>query len=505
MLKFNRVGRRGFLTLTGGVVTTAILAACGAPASPTAPPAKAPAAAAPAPAAADTKPAQAQAPAAAKPVTSANAVTVRYVTRGQPSASNFAPLWDEFQVEFTKRFPNIKVEIQPSPGASYQEQTVNQIVAGTAPDVMEQCCWQSTYFVQNGHTLNLQPRIQSDSAAVDLNDFYKYQFDAWRDAKNDIHLFPTYTGTMVVFYNKDWFTEKGVPFLPKNWDENIDLVKYAEIGNKFKESGQIRKWGSTNYGMTAKNFAWVVQMHLRGFGINMVDPANPNRAQLDDPKALQALELIRKWIHDDKWFAYGADSASLGGLNVQGLFNGGKVAMIEMGSWGLTNAVDGAKFKWDIAPQPKGPAGQTTHQSVDGAMIWKGTKVQDESWILIRESASAWNMRRKMKWGTQPSRKSVLADFPAELRKQNPIFNNVNLEVFAESFAKDIGRPEEMFAKNDKTCKDEILGPAFEQVMQLGKAPVDLIGKASKIVEKFNTGQVGIGDIGRELNAIGIN
>jgi hypothetical protein len=246
-------------------------------------------------------------------------------------------------------------------------------------------------------------------------------------------------------------------------------------------------------------------MHLRGFGINMVDPKNPNRAQLDDPKALECLELIRKWIWDDKWFAYGADTQALGGLNVQSLFNAGRTAMLELGSWNLVTAAEGAKFKWDLAPQPKGPAGQTTHQSVDGAMVWKGSKNQDAAWILLRETASSWNMARKMKYGTQPSRKSLLAEFPATLRKAYPQMADVNLEIFADSFANDIGRPEEMFAKNDKACKDDILGPAFDKVMQLGKAPVDLIGKASKIVEKLNTGAIGVGDIGRELNAIGIS
>jgi hypothetical protein len=57
---------------------------------------------------------------------------------------------------------------------------------------------------------------------------------------------------------------------------------------------------------------------------------------------------------------------------------------------------------------------------------------------------------------------------------------------------------------NDKVCKDEILKPAFDKVLLLNQAPVDLIGKAAKIVEKFNTRQITLADIGSELNAIGI-
>ena len=425
------------------------------------------------------------------------AVKLQYQSREPERAAGIQQLWSEFYPWFRNQHPNVDVEFIPQ-GTQYFEQVVASIVAGTAADLHEQCCWQSTFFMQEGHTLNLQPYIKRDGGEVKLDDYYKYQLDAWKDAKGDIHLLPRFTGTVVLYYNKDMFAEKGVPSLPKTWDENIDIFQYAEIGNKFKVRTGLLKWGSSNYGMSSN---WLTQYHLRGWGVNMVDPKNPNRSNLDQPKALEALENIRKWIWDDKWFAYGNE---MGGQGVIALFLSGRLGMMEMGPWELGNVAEQATFKWDVAPMPKGPAGQTTHQSVDGTFIWNKTKYPDEAWTLLKALTSPYYGRLYIQYATkQPSRKSLIPEFSKILREQNPIYQDVNLEAFSSSLAKDIGRPEEMF-NNDKVCKDEILKPAFDKVLLLNQAPVDLIGKAAKIVEKFNTRQITLADIGRELNAIGI-
>lgn len=410
-------------------------------------------------------------------------------------------LWQEFYAKFREENPHIEVEFLPQP-AQYIEQAVSSMVAGTAADTHEHCCWATYYFIELGQTLNLQPYIRRDWAEINMDDYYKYQFDPWKDDNGDIHLMPRFTGTVVLYYNKDWFAEKGVPPLPKSWDENIDIFKYAEIGNKFKQTTQPLKWGSTNYGMSAN---WLTQYHLRGWGVNMVDPKDRRRSNLDQPKALECLENIRKWIWEDKWFGYStAGAAEQGFVNPTALFVSGRVAMMEMGPWELLNVMEQAKFKWDLAPLPKGPAGQTTHQSVDGTFIWKGTKYPDEAWTLLKGLTSPFYGRLYIKYASkQPSRKSLIPDFLKILRDQYPQLKDVNLEVFTDSLPRDIGRPEEMF-KNDKVAKDEILKPAFDKVMLLNQAPVEVIAKAAKIVEKFNTKQIGIQDIGRELQAIGV-
>lgn len=450
------------------------------------------------PPAAPAKP-EAEVPKAEAPAQPAPAEVVKltHQSREPEAAAGIMALWNEFYPWFRDQHPNIEVEWLPQP-SGYFEQTVTAMVAGTAADTIEHCCWQSSYFVQKGESLNLQSLIDRDAAEVNMADYYEHQFDPWKDEQGDIHLMPRFTGTQVVYYNKDFFAEKGIPDLPKSWDDNIDIFQYAEIGNKCKQREGVLKWGCSNYGMNAN---WLTQYHLRGWGTNMVDPTDHRRSNLGTPKSLECLENIRKWIWEDKWFAYGAE---MGGEGVMALFLSGRLGMMEIGPWELVNVIESATFKWDVAPMPKGPVSQTTHQSVDGTFIWKKTKHPEEAWTLLKGLTSPFYGRLYMRHATkQPSRISLLPEFTVILRDQYPGTADVNLEVFGESLAKNLGGPEEMFI-NDAVCKAEILQPAFDKVMLLNELPVEVIAEAAKIVEKFNFGEIGVADIGTELTKIGV-
>jgi multiple sugar transport system substrate-binding protein len=477
------LSRREFLRLSALGVTGLVLASCQGV------PAQQPAAAggAEAPAAAGGE-AGAAAPAAAS-------VLVRYQSREPEMAGGILQLWETFYPKFREDNPNIEVEFLPDPGAGDAlEKALAQMVAGNAPDLTEWCCWQSAVFVQKGETLNLQPLIDRDAEEVNLDDYYPKQFDPWKDQNGDIHLMPRFTGTQIIYYNKDMFDKAGVEYPPSAWgDWNFD--DYVEIGKKFVKKEQPQIWGTSNYGYGAN---WLTQYLIRGFGGNMVDPEDHDRSALCDEPAMEALKWIHSMIWDEQVFAYGS---SLGGLGVLQLFLGERIPMMEMGPWNLGPVAEGARFKWDVAPMPDGPAGHTTHQSVDGTMIWKGTKNPEESWTLMKALTSPWYGELYARYATkQPSRKSVLPLFTKILREQNPIYEEIKLEIFTESIDKGYGGPEEMF-NNDQVSKEQILRPAFDQVMLNNTAPVDLLCRHAEIVTKFNKGEIKIEDLGAAMDA----
>ena len=443
-----------------------------------------------------------------EPIKVEEKVQLRYQSRhgGGPVGKR---LWTAFFEYFYDKNPNVEVEWLVRPEGDQAENITSQMVAGNGPDVYQLCCWQTTFFIQQGQALNLQPYINRDAEEVDIDDFYSQQFVPWT-LNGDIHFMPYYTGTMVIYYNKDLFDQVGVDYLPSKWGE-LSFDAYREACAKFVVREKPLRWGTSNYGQGAN---WLTQYWLRGFGANMVDPDDPDASLLCRPEALECLEAIRSMIHDEKSFAQGAE---MGGVGVHQFFNNKSIAMMEMGSWGLSEAITGAghteaeiaegadwlDFVWDLAPMWTGAGGLGTHQSVDGQGVWSGSPHLEEAWQLCKEVASAEfeMLNITVGDGMQPSRKSVMPFYVDALREQWPILEKVDLEVMTAAMAQDIGGPEEMF-NNDKLCKDQILKPAFDLVFLENKAPVDVICEHSKVIARFNKGEIGIEDIGGELAKI---
>jgi multiple sugar transport system substrate-binding protein len=474
-----KLNRRDFIRLSALGASGMLLAACAKTAAPTQAPA------------AEEKPKEEP-----QATPKQEVVKLRYQSREPEMAGGIMKLWDEFYPAFRDKNPTIEVEFLPDPGGDDRmEKSLAAMVAGDAPDLTEWCCWTSTYFMQKQQTLDLQPLIERDAAEVNMDDYLPNQFDPWKDDKGDIHLLPRFTGTQVVYFNKDWFDRAGVAYPPQEWGA-WDFDDYVETCLKFVSREQPITWGTSNYGYGAN---WLSQYLIRGFGAHMVDPDDHDESGLCEPKAIDALKWIHKGIWEDHTFSYGSE---MGGLGLEQLFYGERIAMMEIGPWQLGPVVENARFKWDVAPMPDGPAGPTTHQSVDGTMIWKGTAHKEESWTLIKALTSVEYGRLYIKYATkQPSRKSILPDFAQILREQAEIYKDIKLEVFTDSIAKNIGAPEEMF-NNDQVCKDQILAPAFDQVMLLGEAPVDLICKHAELCGKFNRGEIDVENLGAALDAI---
>ncbi|MFN8494998.1 MAG: extracellular solute-binding protein [Caldilineaceae bacterium] len=472
------LSRRQFMRLSSAVGFTALIAACAPP------PASAPAAQ-------QSGGQQAAAPSKEK-------VKIQYQSREPENATGIQKMWNEWYPTFQAKHADIEIEFLPNPAGNELEVAMASMVAGTAADILEFCCFNSTFFMQQGQTQDLQDLIDRDAAEVKIDDYYAHQFDPWKK-DGHIHLMPRFTGTQVVYYNKDWFAKAGVEEPPKEWGK-WDYQKYAEIGKKFVADQPQQTWATSNYGWSG-GAAWLAQYWLRGFGTNMVDPKDNTHCQLDSQEAQDCLEFLRALTFDSKEYVPGG-SEMAGGVGPDALFVSGRIAMLEIGPWALNTVMDGAQFKWDVAPMPNGPKGMTTHQSVDGSMIWNKTKHKEEAWAVLKGTTSPEYGLLYAKYGNkQPSRKSILDQFPKVLRELNPKYNDINLELFATSIKQDIGGPEEMFAQ-DNVSKNQILKPPFDRVLVTGDAKPDLIARHAELVTRFNRGQVKVEDLGAEMDKL---
>ncbi len=467
MVTSRGLSRRSFLKFSAALGTTAVLAAC----APTAGPAGGGAA-----------------PAAER-------VKIQYQSREPENAAGVTQMWSEWYPTFQENNPTIEVEFLPWPGGSETEGPYAAMVAGTAPDLLEFCCQNTTFYVQQDQTLNLQPFIDRDAAEVNIDDYYAHQFDAWKK-DGDIQLMPRFTGTQCIYYNVDWFERVGIDLPPKEWG-GWDAQTYAEIGAKFVGTDP-QTWATSNYGLDG---GWITHYWLRGFGTHMVDPEDSTHCMLDTPEARECLEYLRALTWDSKEYVYGNSTMS-GGLGIEALFTSERIAMVEVGPWDLNMIMDTAQFRWDVAPMINGPAGPTTHQSVDGTMIWVKTPHPEEAWALLKGTTSPEYGILYAKYANkQPSRKSILDEFPKVLRELNEKYVDISLEVFTDSLKQDLGGTEEMFTKDFPT-KSQILTPAFQKVFLTGDASADYIAAHADVITRFNRGEIAEENLGAELEKI---
>jgi hypothetical protein len=73
--------------------------------------------------------------------------------------------------------------------------------------------------------------------------------------------------------------------------------------------------------------------------------------------------------------------------------------------------------------------------------------------------------------------------------------------LFTQAAEENAGSTDVFFPNND-ICKATILQPAFDQVLKEGVAPTELICEYSKYVEKYNTGEISLENLGAALEAI---
>jgi len=391
-------------------------------------------------------------------------------------------VWEEMGPIFHKEHPNIEVTYSPTPD-QYMEKMLAAIVAGNAPDIIGVCCYWGPLFIQKKQTINLQPYIDRDITEAMWQDWDPQQFERWHDENGDIHLMPKYLGNEVVFWNVEMFDKLGVEHMPDKWENSLNYDEYREVMLALTKAEGTPEdhwgaWGGHVWGDR-------VQMHLNGWGGHFVNPEDNTECWLGTPESQACLEWIRAGIWDENRYV---QPAQAGTFEWQGgnLFPPQKVAMIEEGSWQLRPMSERCRFKWDVAPYPKGPVEQVTMDTIDGWFAWIGSKYPDACWELMKFLSSIEYGRSLCKVAfLQPARLSNYSYWFRIMRETFPQLEDVRLELWGEAGQLGIGRTEEIFKCHAESRRD-ILDPVFDQVMKVGDTPVSAFIEACEQVTALN-------------------
>jgi multiple sugar transport system substrate-binding protein len=165
-----------------------------------------------------------------------------------------------------------------------------------------------------------------------------------------------------------------------------------------------------------------------------------------------------------------------------------KLAMVEDGSWALKSILSGANFRIGVAPFPAGPARRATLATTDGFGIYAGTKHPKEAWKLVQFLISQEYGRAMAKAQfLQPARASLVEDWIGYVRAEYPEkAKDMDIAAFADGHLKGYSVVAETFANMAEARR--IAYAAWEQILTLGTAPVDLIKSASRQIEGAQQG-----------------
>src|SRR5262245_50044528 len=378
----------------------------------------------------------------AAPTAAGGAAPATGATAAAPSAAKITLRWDTSDATdvpamlkmaeqgaklFAEKSPNVEIKPEPPPENSAQ-QHLTEMIAGNAPDIIGQCCDTLPFWAGKDQLLRLDDYVNRDISADQIKDYPPAHWAAFANQRVGRFAMPMYMGTIVMYYNKDMFDAKGVPYPDGSWNWTAaGDGTYEQMLKKLSDPDK-RVWG----GLIGDNMDRL-QQRIAGNGGHWVDPQDDKKAAFDQPNALDTFQ----WNYDRIW--KDKSLINYAGRENQGaevLMANGRIATYESGDWQLSPMVKTAtgKYKWDVAAIPKGPVAQNTLATTDGWAVWKGTKGADDAWEFLKFlQTDEWNELMITIGYLRPSRVSLFSKWESLVKKAVPELQDKNLKIFGDA------------------------------------------------------------------------
>jgi len=138
---------------------------------------------------------------------------------------------------------NPTIRVLPEPPPEEVAQVLTQMIAGTAPDVIGNCCDALPFWAAKKQLLILDDFVARDMTDEQIAD---YPADHWNSFANDRvgrYALPLYMGVIVLYYNKDAFDAAGLAYPDESWNWSPDATgKYDEAMAALTDPAK-KRWG----------------------------------------------------------------------------------------------------------------------------------------------------------------------------------------------------------------------------------------------------------------------
>ena len=258
--------------------------------------------------------------------------------------------YKEFNEEFMKRHPGIKVELQPVASyGEYHSKLLAQLTSRTAPDVFYIGDDKLGQFTSAKVLMPLNDKMAGPLSQTKADDFFQGTFGAAR-IDGETYAAPNDVNPDVLWYDKAALTAAGVTEDPAELaaSDQWTTAKFLEINDKLAAAGLV---GTMTWHYWATHWSWVSAQG--GTSYNEAGEFVGNT----DPKTVAAVETLGKYFQDKKFqladdMPEGAGADSMFVTHKAGFFIQGRYTIGTLKSAGVQDGYD--IVRW---PTPDGNGG----------------------------------------------------------------------------------------------------------------------------------------------------
>lgn len=332
----------------------------------------------------------------------------------------------DFLVEsFRKDHPEIALEVQVYPSATYRDQLDTRIAANDWPDVMRYTYQRLGKFKEAGVMLDLSGRISKES----LDDLVP-AFKSAMTYEGKLLGMPHHTDTLAIYYNKRMFKESGIriPTGPKDgwtWDE------LSEISKKLKKDHNL-EYAFGGIWDNGSGYRFLPFIYAAGGAILSEDQT---KIAINSPESLKALKLYEGWRKNNLVIKNGFTSKSVTNM----LFVAQKIAFTFSGSWHVSYMQENMPDNWGITYMPRIDGNSGSDMGGNGLFGYRKTKYPNAAAIFIDYATSKDIVRRFCEVSNFiPVRKSLLesgidyVSYKDEMKTLMGIVSTINPRMAAD-------------------------------------------------------------------------
>ncbi len=286
----------------------------------------------------------------------------------------------EIARDFEESHPGVRVKVLDAAGAVGQQDKARFMLAGDLQlDVVRIDVTEFSAFLTEGALVDLQPYFEEDRAAGrwDPDEYFPIA-DGFRDARGHRYGLPSTFTPYVMYANLDLLEACGIgrPGADWSWEDLLEACRTATADTD--GDGRTDRWGISLTQWLQAVVPWIWQT-----GGELLDEER-TRSRLDSPEAIEALDFLRRLLHEEKVASF---DATFENQLTQGLFQAGRCAFYgPVGYWETYRFREIEAFRWDVLPLPGGRQ-RATSIAMTGYVVPRTARHPRLGYEFVRELA----------------------------------------------------------------------------------------------------------------------